>query len=306
MVPTNTNKLRVDNGTNYIAAKQALFVGGKNYINISAPLTPFNVNDREIPPMVGGKQPKLIAPRPDKNIIEMKKGIDGIFKNAKTSNLLLTSINKRAVATTGLVLLGIAAIAGLVNWIKNKLPSDFIASPKEMLNKSEGAIAKTLGNQMINPKSEAEYATKGGFGKVESMKYSPKGMFQLSPKATITTSEGKSTPVIAPYDGEITVSDVFGEKWIMLGHFYKDNKKRNFTLRDVVKPKIGRGKFKKGEILAYSESSFIFEGEWTKDEMDEIQKYYEEQAQSNYADTAKMLSETPQETLDERRKYFDK
>lgn len=170
-----TSKLSISDGTNYIAAKTAMFVGGTNNIVVASggfssnafSLTPAqgNQDSEESSKLLGGpkllKGPKRAGIRPpkDNSIIDMKKGIDGIYKATTASNVLLKAISSKYVLITSGILLAGALILGIFNLLKNKFN---IGDPKgkalqdaeikkfKLQNNQDVKSLTTASNQSIN------------------------------------------------------------------------------------------------------------------------------------------------------------
>ena len=163
-----TNKFVSTGGTNYIMAKTALFSGGKNYITININGMPmgnygrFTQNNSTSTPDI---IPKLTGPKsklslPDGPVIDAKlvSTAKGQLAEAKLTNKLLTSLNKRAVLITAGVLAGVGAILALGLWLKNNLPiqkfKDAMQKPtnstKRMNNRTDNLIQNSSSLNMLN------------------------------------------------------------------------------------------------------------------------------------------------------------
>lgn len=125
-LPTNkTNMLTLSEGTNYIVAKNAVFVGGKNNIVVSDNYGSFGLartkQDTTFSPIktISTNKSSLLANKKD-DIIELTKGIDGIYKATKESNKILGLLRAKQTLIIGGILLGVAAVAGLTAFLSTK------------------------------------------------------------------------------------------------------------------------------------------------------------------------------------------
>ena len=133
-LPNNIQKFISNGSTNYVLAKNAMFVGGKNYININMPNNKYgsfgtntNKHNELTSSIVDAKissQNRLNLPRGpviEGKFTEMSTKISkSQLTEMKTTNKLLTVMNKRTMLIVGGVLLGVGAIAALASFIYNK------------------------------------------------------------------------------------------------------------------------------------------------------------------------------------------
>jgi hypothetical protein len=137
----NVKLLLAKDGTNYILTKTAIFMGGKNYLNVTAQPKKTSggfLPGPSAPALPGPNIPALPAPKllpgpksskkKDDDVIEMTKGINGIYEQTKKSNKLLDKLGKKQLLIAVGVLAAVASIAGLAVLIsgfinKIKVPS---------------------------------------------------------------------------------------------------------------------------------------------------------------------------------------
>lgn len=119
----NTNMLTSSRGTNYIVAKNAVFIGGKNNIAVADSYGSFGLSklsdSSNSQPSISSNKMSLLGTKKD-DVIELTKGIDGIYKATKESNKILGALRAKQTLIIGGILLGVATIAGLVAFLNAK------------------------------------------------------------------------------------------------------------------------------------------------------------------------------------------
>ena len=163
MLPRNTEKLVSMNSTNYIMAKNAMFVGGKNYININMPTS--KMSSFNLPMNVAEKLPdsrdKLNLPAGPVLEAKLIKNNKAQLLEAKTTNKLLGLMNNRMMLIVGGVLLAGAAITGLAAWLYDKFKK---GKPSGNKIKSDNQI-KLFEQQSRTPRTETVQAINNGINK---------------------------------------------------------------------------------------------------------------------------------------------
>lgn len=321
----NTKLSTLHNGTNYIAAKQAIFLGGKNFINIVGGMGSSGIFSQKqaITDNTEDKSIKLLPNRKKEksDLVEMAKGIDGIYKSTKEATKLLGIINKKAVLISSLTLLGVAGIIGLATWIKTKLGFDTRKNINKNKNMVDKLVTTNAGNlnlsTSINTQAQKIETFKGNLGdytkrldyKIGKTDYSKMADFKNAPKYSINTEE--NTPIKAPW--ECVISQIFiDEETVSVtykGYCYTNKKGAPFVIAGLNPPParaIGEH-VKKGEYLGTAPKGKIDIITGVGDEY--IQDYIEmsnlETAQGNEF-AVNSWKNTPQKIQDKRSKAIDK
>ena len=136
----------------------------------------------------------------DKDVIEMTKGIDGIWKQSKKSNMLLDLIKKKAIMIGAGVLLGVVAIMALAVAIKKYMANKNKNKPNKIKQlKSASQLFKKISE---DPQKAAN--------EIKQLKYvkPPKVNYTKTPKQNYQVKytykdEGIGSVVPSPCDGKI-------------------------------------------------------------------------------------------------------
>lgn len=225
---------------NYIMAKQAMFVGGKNYITIGTggfnSFTPINGMDNQN--LVINKKSLNL---PDGPVIDMiTKNNKAQLIEAKTTNKLLGAINKRALLIGAGVILAVAAIGGLAAFLysqinKGKKPKGNSINPLNQIAKY-----KELSQSNFNDTREKIQSGINNESKITDMKefnkFVTKGnnSYDTGIRSGYTAKSKEGSVYRAPFD-------------LKIKSFKENNKKLGVI--NIIAEKISRGINKDIEIM---------------------------------------------------------
>ena len=318
-------KLTVTNSTNYIAAKQALFTNCKNYINLcvngkaSGMFTLPNTQQGQqtnnpLLPQLNKKQNMLGNKEQAGNVIEMTKGLNGIYKSTKETSKILSLMNKKVLLISTGVLLGVGALVGLVNWLKNKFDIKGIVKDKKQkeVKKLNTAVA---GSAILNFKPEAQakrlkQQSQAGISGFSETKKSKGDTFatEFGTKAFKFNSKQQETKILAPWDGRLETSTIGDYGYTFKGKCKNGRLAGNFVIVGVGEPYIAPGEtFKKGQLLGTAfGDSFKIVADMNQEQAQEYQNMVNDAASNNYQKQFEELANTDKKTNTKRIKHYDK
>ena len=340
-------KMNSFGGTNYISAQKATFIGGTNHIylgGMSGASGMFqqkglleNTKNR-VSGFIGTAKDKMsgflgmnktagligaanipLLPGPkkkDDDVIEMTKGIDGIYKEAKKSNKFLEILGKKQLLIVGGIMLAVGAIFLLAKYLKehglpnpqdlfnDNTPPEYKENFKSIAKASFGisALDKESYNNFLDENTSNKTFTGISDTKVLTEQKDKTGYKQQG-REYIT---GSLTPIICPFDGyvdniRIRTGSLKGGPKRMYCEFQlhgqvisKNNKGKTvtkyvvFKYENTLNPQFYKNsQVFKGQHLAYSDGSFKItqlKGDYSagKDILDSYQTKTNEEKESGW------------------------
>lgn len=261
----NVKLFMAKDGTNYILTKTAIFMGGKNYLNVTTqPKKPSGGGLLPGPTtsaLPGPNIPALPAPKllpgpksskkKDDDIIEMTKGINGIYEQTKKSNKLLDKLGKKQLLIAVGVLAAVAGIAGLAVLIsgfinKIKVPSTPKIDPTKQ--------AESFREQATTPAEEIQNKIQEGINQearvskaVEFKKVTPEGLGPLGILGNLNTH------MRSGYETQSKEGSIYRAPFNMKVKSWKENNKKLGIVNIIAEKIVPFGVNKDIEIMNVKE-----------------------------------------------------
>lgn len=336
-----TEKLTIRSSKNYIIAKQALFIGGKNTVmcgcgmssGFTKGLSPLGAiagsakmlsakSDQSILP--AGTQtllpnnlklPSNIRNVTNKNEIAMVKGIKDLAASAKLTAKLVGDIAKKFILIPLLILGGAALIVQAIKALIPKLPiKDNADKHYKKANELSSISGFSRNNDMDDLLSKHNNLLTG-INKESNVVRSDLKSEGLDtwwkPNTDVFTKSfntGKMTPVLAPWDGIVNKVEVSksGETHKFRIGVSKSNSLAEVIFDGIIEPMVvPKQKIVRKQLLGMADESFKVIGNSVGlDQLKDYTKFINDEKANNYSDTINLLQDESDKQAQQRIKYY--
>ena len=336
-----TEKLTSKSSKNYIIAKQALFIGGKNTIIMggmsngftksllplgaiagSAKMLGNTKSDQSILP--AGTQtllpnnlklPSNIRNVTNKNEIAMVKGIKDLASSAKLTAKLVADVAKKVILIPLLILGGAALIVQAIKGLIPKLPIKNNADKHYKKANELSSISGFSRNNDMNDLLSKHNNLLTGINKESNVVKSDLKSEGLDtwwkPNTNVFTklfNTGKMTPVLAPWDGIVNKVEVSksGETHKFRIGVSKSNSTAEVIFDGIIEPMVvPKQKIVRKQLLGMADESFKVIGNSVGlDQLKDYTKFINDEKANNYSDTINLLQNESDKQAQQRIKYY--